>query len=67
MLPLIEFAKPREFSRLTRVLRVKGTDVLLGEEECPLPKSSVATKKSFARLSALSGPISHSYPRWSTM
>lgn len=29
MPPLIEFAKPREFARLTRVLRVKGVDVYL--------------------------------------
>jgi len=41
--------------------------LLLGEDECPLPKSSVATRKSLEVSSARSGPISHSYPWQSAM
>ena len=37
-----------------------GSGVLLGDEEEPLPNSSVATRNSFEVSSARSAPISHS-------
>ena len=39
-----------------------GSGVLLGDDELPLPKSSVATRNSLVVSSASPGPISHSYP-----
>ena len=37
-----------------------GSGVLLGEDDEPLPNSSVATRNSFVVSSAMPGPISHS-------
>ena len=46
---------------------VKGSGVLLGDEECPLPNSSVATRNQRVVSSARPGPISQSLSWWSAM